>query len=100
VKKAKNLIIFGQYADGCVDVADDSKDVLVHVPRDVAEAVCAWVDKQANEHDEALAEAAELYQENLRLREAISAAVAASDRLGGKQRFIEDLRAVLTEKAK
>lgn len=34
-------VIFGEYADGCVDVSDGDRDVLVHVTREVADAAIA-----------------------------------------------------------
>jgi len=33
------LVIFGEYKDGCVDVADSTRDVFRHLPREVAEKV-------------------------------------------------------------
>lgn len=32
--------IFGEHADGCVDISDGTRDVFEHIPRDHAERLC------------------------------------------------------------
>jgi hypothetical protein len=79
---AKLLFVFGEHKDGHVDVSDGENDILIRVPRSVAEPVIKWSEEQAQVSDGWRAEVVRLRAVLNGIESTLSARVADYERAG------------------